>query len=152
MPIVFAISVFSKFEESFVSVYIEKGLLEKNVEKKLDIIATEPMLRRENINNANARIAFCHLRQFFGGRSYFESEQKRCSFFWRQCPPTVDKKVLDNKTVIPFWFKTPDQLLQSQLPKVIDASKLKDLMHIDIIVGGDHGGSKFRRMLKVNFH
>jgi len=86
MPIVFAISVSSKFEESFVSVYIEKGLLEKNVEKKLDIIATEPMLRRENINNANARIAFCHLRQFFGGRSYFKSEQKRCSFFLETMP------------------------------------------------------------------
>ena len=67
-------------------------------------------------------------------------------------PPTVDKKVLEDKTIIPFWFKRSDQLLQSQLPKLIDISKLKDLMHIDIIVGGDHGGGKFRMMLKVNFH
>jgi hypothetical protein len=122
--------LFSKLKESFISVCIEKSLIDGNVDKKMDFIATEAMLQEANINNTNARILFCHLRQFFGGRSYFESEQKRRSFF---------------------WFKRPDQLLQSQLPKLIDISKLKDLMHADIIVG-DHGGGKFRMMLKVNFH
>jgi hypothetical protein len=66
-------------------------------------------------------------------------------------PPTVDKKVLEDKTIIPLWFKRPDHLLQSQLPKLIDISKLKDLMHVDLIVGGDHGGGKLRMTLKVNF-
>jgi hypothetical protein len=36
--------LFSKFEESFVSVCIEKGLIDGNVDKKMDIIATEAML------------------------------------------------------------------------------------------------------------
>ena len=72
--------LFSKFEESFVSVCIEKGLIDGNVDKKTDIIATEAMLQEVNIKYTNARILFCHLRQFFGGRSFFESEQKRRSF------------------------------------------------------------------------
>jgi hypothetical protein len=46
----------------------------------MDIIAEEAMLQEAYINNSNARILFCHLRQFFGGGSYFESEQKRHNF------------------------------------------------------------------------
>jgi hypothetical protein len=63
----------------------------------------------------------------------------------------VDKTVLEDKTIIPFWYKQPDQLLQSQPTKMIDVSKLKDLMQVGIIVSGDHGGGKFRKTLKVNF-
>jgi hypothetical protein len=55
----------------------------------------------------------------------------------------VDKKVLQDKTVIPFWFKMPDEFLQKQLSTMIDVSKLKDLSKVDIVVGGDHGGGKF---------
>jgi hypothetical protein len=46
----------------------------------MDIISTEAMLQEANINNTNARVLFRHLRQFFGGRSYFESEQKCHNF------------------------------------------------------------------------
>jgi hypothetical protein len=128
--------LFSKFEESFVSVCIEKGLIEGNMEKKMDFIATEAMLQEANINNSNARILFHHLRQFFGGRSYFESEQRCHKFFGdNDFPHTVDKIVLEDKAVIPFWFKRPDQLLQSQLPKMIDTSKLKDYT-LTLLLGG----------------
>ena len=111
------------------------------------------MLQEANINNTNARILFRHLNQFFG-RSYFESEQKCRTFFGdTDFPPTVDKIVLPNKTVILFWLKRPDELLQKQLVNMIDTTKLKDLTKVDIIVvGGDHGGGKFRMTLKVNFH
>jgi hypothetical protein len=94
--------LFSKFEEPLISVCIEKGLIDENVDKKMDIIATEAMLQESNINNTKARILFCHLRQFFGGWSYFESEQKRHIFFGdNDFPPTVDKKVLEEQTIIP---------------------------------------------------
>ncbi len=63
--------LFSKFEESFVSISIEKGLIEGNMPKKMDIIAPEAMVQEANINNTNARVLFNHLRFFFGGRSYF---------------------------------------------------------------------------------
>jgi hypothetical protein len=55
---------------------MEKGVMEDRIPPKMDIVATEAMLQEANINNKNARILFWHLRQFFGGRSYFESEQK----------------------------------------------------------------------------
>jgi hypothetical protein len=144
--------LFSKYEESFVSVSMEKGLVEgSTMHKKMDIVATEAMLQEANINNSNARILFRHLRQFFG-KSYFESEQKRRSFFGdNDFPPTVDKTVLEDKTVVPFWYKRPDLLLQSQLSKMIDTSKLGNVRQVDLIVGGDHGGGKFRMTLKVNF-
>ena len=118
----------------------------------MDIISTEAMLQEANINNTNARILFRHLKQFFGGRSYFESEQKRRNYFGdNDFPPTIDKKVLADKTVIPFWYKRPDLLLQSQLKNMIDSEKLKYLSCVDIVIGGDHGGGKFRMTMKVNF-
>ncbi len=75
----------------------------------------------------------------------FESVQKcRNVFGDNDFPPTVDKKVLQDKTIIPFWYKQLDLLIQSQLTKMIDVSELKDLTHIDIIVSRDHGRGKFR--------
>jgi hypothetical protein len=144
--------LFSQFEETFVSLYMEKGLLNERKPKKMNIISTEAMLQEANINNTNARVLFRHLRQFFGGRSYFESEQKRRNFFGdNDYPPTVDKKVLEDKTVIPFWYKRPDRLLQDQLQNMIHPDKLKVLKQLDIVIGGDHGGGKFRMTMKVNF-
>ncbi|MFN9980998.1 MAG: hypothetical protein ACK53Y_13815, partial [bacterium] len=61
--------LFTKYEDSFISVSMEKGVMEGSIPKKMDIVATETMLQEANINNKNARILFRHLRQFFGGRS-----------------------------------------------------------------------------------
>jgi hypothetical protein len=47
----------------------------------MDIVSAEAMLKEADINNGNARLLFCHLRQCFGGRSYFALEQKRHNFF-----------------------------------------------------------------------
>jgi len=80
--------------------------MEDRIPPKMDIVATEAMLQEANINNKNARILFWHLRQFFGGRSYFESEQKHSNFFGNNdFPQSLDRKVPQDKTVIPFWFK-----------------------------------------------
>jgi len=59
---------------------LRKVSFKGNIDRKMDIIAEEAMLQEAYINNSNARILFCHLRQFFGGGSYFESEQKRHNF------------------------------------------------------------------------
>jgi hypothetical protein len=143
--------LFLYFEETFVSLCIEKGLKHGKTSKKMDIISTEAMSHEANINNTNARILFRHLKHFFGGRSYFESKQKHRNYFGdNDFPPIIDRKVLANKTVIPFWYKRPDLLLQSQLKNMIDAEKLKYLSCIDIVIGGDHGGGKFRMTMKVN--
>jgi hypothetical protein len=52
--------------------------------------------------------------------------------------------------LIPFWYKRPDLLLQHQLKSMIDAEKSKLLQQLDIVIGGDHGGGKFRMTMKVN--
>ncbi len=60
-------------------------------------------------------------------------------------------KVLEDKTIIPYWYKQPDLYLQKQLKSMIDLSLLPNLIKVDIIVGGDHGSGKFRMSMKVNF-
>jgi hypothetical protein len=141
----------SKYEDCFVSTCIEKGLIEGITPQKMDVVSTEAMLQEANINSGNAQILFCHLRQFFG-RSYFESENDRRIYFDdNDYPPKVDKKILEDKAVILFWYKRPDLLLQHQLKSMIDAEKLKLLQQLDIVTGGDHGGGKFRMTMKVNF-
>jgi hypothetical protein len=42
------------------------------------------------------------------------------------------KKVLEDKTVIPFWYKQLDQLLQDQLNNMVDPKKLKFLKRLEI--------------------
>jgi len=140
----------SKYEDCFVSTCIEKGLIEGSTPQKMDVVSTEAMLQEANINSGNAQILFRHLRQFFG-RSCFESENDHHIYFGdNDYPQKVDKKFW-RKTVILFWYKRPDLLLQHQLKSMIDAEKLKLLQQLDIVTGGDHGGGKFWMTMKVNF-
>ncbi len=60
-------------------------------------------------------------------------------------------KVLEDKAIIPYWYKRPDHSIQNQLKDMIDITKLKDLIQLDIAIGGDHGGGKFHVTMKVNF-
>jgi len=138
-----------RYEESFAAVAIEKGITP--LKRKMDEACVEAMLSEASINTANARILFRHLNQFFG-YSYFASELKRRSYFEASdYPPTVDKEVLPDKTVIPFWYKEPHLLLQSQISMIIRPEDLAGLQKVDIAVGGDSGGGFFRMMLKVLF-
>jgi hypothetical protein len=58
---------------------------------------------------------------------------------------------LADKTVVDYWFKEPDKLIQNQIDVVINASQLEGLKQVDFCIGGDHGGGKFRMFLKVLF-
>jgi hypothetical protein len=58
---------------------------------------------------------------------------------------------LANKTVIPFWYKQPDQFLQDQLKSMLHPEKSNVLKQLDMVIGGDQGGGKFRMAMKVNF-
>ncbi len=54
-----------------------------------------------------------HLRHFFGDWSYFELEWKCFSYFVdNSFPPSIDKKVLEDKMVKLLLFKRPDLLLE----------------------------------------
>jgi hypothetical protein len=119
--------------------------------KKMDAVQVEAMLSEAGLCKNNARILFRHLNQFFG-KGKFESEHKRRAFFaGNEFPPVVDRKVLEDKTVIDFWFKEPHKMLEHQINNIIKRDQLQGLTRVDLSVGGDHGGGKFRMTLKILF-
>jgi hypothetical protein len=61
----------------------------------------------------------------------------------QEFPPTIGKKILEDKTVIPFWYKLPDQLMKHQLKSMVTAEQLEGHQRVDITIGGDHGGGEF---------
>ena len=143
-------SLYKKQDEAFTSVALEKGLL-VDTKKKMDAVQVEAMLSEAGLCTNNARILFRHLNRFFG-KGKFESEHKRRAFFaGSDYPPIVDKLILPDKTVINYWYKEPHKMLQQQISQIIKTEELIGLRHVDISVGGDHGGGKFRMTLKVLF-
>jgi hypothetical protein len=64
-------------------------------------------------------------------------------------PPSVDRIVLADKTIVPFWRKRPDELLQHQINYVFQLEDFEGLVSVDIATGGDHGGGRFRMLLKL---
>jgi hypothetical protein len=60
--------------------------------------------------------------------------------------PIVGKKVLVDKTVIPFWYKVQDQLMKHQLKSMVSAEQLEGLQRIDLTIIGDHGGGTFHEI------
>jgi hypothetical protein len=57
--------------------------------------------------------------------------------------PTVDKLVLEDKTIISFWYKTSDELFVHQINDIVTFSDLEGLKKVEIVTGGDHGGGRF---------
>jgi len=75
------------------------------------------MLCEAQLNTENSHALFKYLRLFFWP-IIFESEVKLREYFSGQdFPTTVSEKVLEDKTTIPFWYKSLDQLIQHQLIK-----------------------------------
>jgi hypothetical protein len=94
-------SFYTKFEDSFVNIAIEKFPIKSNSEEKMDVISTEAMLQEAHVSTNSARIINCHLWQHFG-HSLFASEAERRRYFaCSDFHPTVLTKVLEDKTIIP---------------------------------------------------
>jgi hypothetical protein len=64
----------------------------------------------------------------------------------------VDREVLPDKTIVSYWRKKPDLFLQHQLKQIVNPEDLHGLQRVDICTGGDHGGGRFRMLLKILFH
>jgi hypothetical protein len=126
------------------------GLLQDN-KKKMDAVQVESILAEAGLTKNNSQILFRDLNQFFG-KGRFESEHKHHAFFaGNEYSPVVDNTTLPDKTVIDFWYKEPDKMLQHQINNIIKKEQLSQLTHVDLSVGGDHGGRKFWMALKVLF-
>jgi hypothetical protein len=83
----------------------------------------------------------------------FESEHKRCAFFFAgsDFPPVIDRKVLQDKTIIDYWYKEPHLMLPHQVNNIISKEQMEGLTHVDVSMGGDHGGGNFRMTFKILF-
>jgi len=142
--------MFKKHEEAFTFVSIEKGLA-VDPEKKMNSVQIEAMLSEAGLCKNSSRILFRHLTQFFG-KGKFESEHKRRAYFsGNDFPPVVDRIILQDKTIVDFWYKEPDKMLQNQINNIIKKEQLQGITRVDLTVGGDHGGGKFRMTLKILF-
>jgi hypothetical protein len=54
--------------------------------------------------------------------------------------------------MVDYWYKLPHELIKHQINTMVKChSDLDGLICVDICVGGDHGGGKFRMSLKVLF-
>ncbi len=56
-------ALFNKFEEPFIKVSMEKGIM-PNVHHKMDMASVEAMLCEAGLNTRNSRILFKHSNQF----------------------------------------------------------------------------------------
>jgi hypothetical protein len=143
-------ALFKSYEESFMAVAKSNGICVP-VGKKMDAVAVEAMLAECRLGKDASRALFRHLRQFLG-KSYFESEHKRReAFSGKDFPPTVKTIELPDKTLVEFWYKLPHLLIQHQINTMINYLGLDGITRLDICVGGDHGGGKFRMSLKLLF-
>jgi len=69
-------SFYTKFEDSFVNIAIEKCLIKSKSEEKMDVVSTEAMLHEANISTNSARIISRYFQQHFG-HSLLASEVER---------------------------------------------------------------------------
>ncbi len=145
----FLLDYFSeRFPDNFAAASVRSGV-ETFFTKQMDPISVEAMLCDANISTKKARKLFTHMRIFFG-RSMFASEKKRRAYFGNNdFPPNIDKHMLPDKTIIHYWWKSPDKLLQNQLSQIVTCSDLEGINSVDLVTGGDHGGGKLRMLLKV---
>ncbi len=80
------------------------------------------------------------MKQFFG-KSLVVSEKQLCAYFGdNNLAPSVGQMVLEDKTIVPCWWKHPDQLIQHQINYIFKQEDLDGILSVDIVTGGDHGG------------
>ena len=75
----------------------------------------ESMLSEAGVNWKSGHIIFQHLKQLFGKSLVVSEKQRRAYFGDNDFAPSVGRMVLEDKTIVPYWWKRPDQLIQHQL-------------------------------------
>jgi hypothetical protein len=57
--------------------------------------------------------------------------------------------VLEDKSVIPYWYKLPNELIKNKINEIVSEDNLSGIERVNFTVGGHHGGGKFRMSFKV---
>jgi hypothetical protein len=135
--------LFDLYEDFFSSVAVNKGISNGIPQQIMDEVSVEAMLSEAGVNWTSGRIIFCHLKQYFG-ISIIVSEKKRQAYFeGNDVHPSVDRTILPDKTIVSYWWKHPDKLLQHQINYVVKVEDLQGLQSIVIATRGDHGDGRF---------
>jgi hypothetical protein len=71
-------------------------------------IAVNEMISEAHSNTKIYWALFNHLNNFLP--SFWVWDKRRECFAGQDYPPAVDQKVLKDKTIILYWFKSPDAL------------------------------------------
>jgi hypothetical protein len=99
---------YKKKDEAFTFIALEKGL-HVDTKKKMDAVKVEAMLSEARLCNDNL---IRHLNNFLA-RDILTLKIRGVLFFAdSDLPPIVDKIVLPDKTIVDFWYKEPDKMLQ----------------------------------------
>ncbi len=114
--------LYNKYQDAFFSVALNNGIPSLKV---MDEVSVEAMLSEAGVNWTNGRILFQCLKQFFG-RSLAVSEKKRRANFGNNDFPQWSAE-LEDKTIISYWWKRPDELLQCQINDIISLQELEGL-------------------------
>jgi hypothetical protein len=79
-----------------------------------------------------------------------QSERKGKAYFRsNDFLPTCKQKILENKTVIPYWYKSPDELIKNQINEIEKEEDLEGLESVKFTVGGNHGCGKVWMTFKI---
>jgi hypothetical protein len=131
------------------STAVAEGVATHISPKVMDEVSVEAMMNEAGVNWMNARVISRHLKQFFG-RSLVVSEKKRREYFGsNDFPSEVSRETLSDKTVITYWWKSPDLLLINQINVMVNPDDLVGIRQVDVSIGGDHGAGRFQMLLKV---
>jgi hypothetical protein len=86
------------------------------------------------------------------GHPIVESEKKIKRYFGtNNYPPTCKEMALEDKTVILYWYKLPNELIKYQINENTSEDNFSGLERVNFTMGGDHCGGKFR-MSYLYFH
>jgi hypothetical protein len=118
---------FDLYQDSFLSVAVDKGISNGMHPKVMDEVSVEAMLSEAGVNWTNAHIIFQHLKQFFGKSLAVFKKKRRAYFGGNDFPNSVDRILLEDKTIVSYWWKCPEGYFSIRLIMHLSRKIYKDL-------------------------
>jgi hypothetical protein len=129
----------AKDPETFKNVALKKGLVDF---KRMSAEETAAMLTEARCTMKQGRIINQHLFSQFKRRLL--AKELDVSALGKDAIPPVTDWIKWNKTKVWFWWKKPTEVLTKEICSLVKLEEVDDVSSIDMSVGGDHGGGRFR--------
>jgi hypothetical protein len=115
--------------------------------RKMGAVATAAMWDDANISVNAQRTILRHLQYFFGHR--FTVPQYKIADLALNMIEPVRGSVIDDGKTIHFWTKAVDDVVLHHLHDLLRVEPDLEFHSIHIVVGGDHGQTKFGEIIKI---